>query len=149
MDLNVKRARLHNGWLLISGYRVGTMAGRPEAATTEVLVRCERVERWAFHRASRTITIYQGGPAPALWLRFPTPPATFRPVGAATEEADKLAADVDDLLWQGCAGISGSPLRFEERRTTPHEFEDNGAGGCEFCHASSDAPQHLQGGDDG
>jgi hypothetical protein len=104
MDINLKRARLWNGWLLISGQQRTGVTESP--ATTEYVIRCASVKLWSYTPAAMVIVIdVDRTSAPPLVVRQ----ARTGPISGTVQ--GQSIESLDDLLWQGCVGASGSPLR--------------------------------------
>jgi hypothetical protein len=104
MDINLKRARLWNGWLLISGQRRLTDSATESPHTIEIVVRCESVNQWTYDPAGKLVMIEPAAGALLIVRESRVGPVSGTGTGMPVEQ-------LDDLLWQGCVGTSGSPLR--------------------------------------
>jgi hypothetical protein len=141
MDITLKRARLWKDWLLISGQQRTGVTESP--ATTEYVIRCASVKLWSYTPAAMVIVIdVDRTSAPPLVVRQ----ARTGPI-SGTAQGQSIES-LDDLLWQGCVGMSGSPLgaRAAER---PHHFTPDDDGKCSVCWSrDTGGSQHLRGGGD-
>ena len=69
-DISVKRARLHNGWLVVSGNRRGI-----QNPSLEAVIRCDQVYAWTYHPANPMVIVELPGDAIGLWGTPRSPPS--------------------------------------------------------------------------
>lgn len=100
MRINAKRARIYNGWLLVTHQQYSGADGT-KRGTTEFVIRGDTITAWW----------YTPGVRPYIQVERGQVTDTVRLELQPDEGGDVTFEQLDDMLWALGPGYSGSPLR--------------------------------------